>query len=203
MTSPAGRRLTESHRLAQRQLAAQMVAQSVAVWTLLDPEDLDGTVDGWVAAMLPIVEQMRSRSTAAAALYLRAFRLAEVGNLSGFTVETTPVVPTAIATSLVVCGPVSIKAAMTAGRPLARAVDIALARVGAATSRHVLSGGRDAITETVRSDSRAVGYQRVTSGTACDYCAGLAEGPVWANEERANFDAHDGCNCSAEPLYAV
>lgn len=180
-----------------------MVAQAVAVWPLLDPEDLDGTVDGWVAAMLSIVEQMRSRSTQAAVAYLRAFRLAEVGTLAGYTVSTTEANPAAVATSLVVCGPVSIKAAMTAGTPLSRAIDTALGRVGGAASRHVLSGGRDAITETVRSDPRAVGYQRVTSGKACDYCAGLAEGPIWDTEEGTSFDAHDGCGCGAEPLYAA
>lgn len=203
MTSAAGRRLTESHRLAQGQLAAQMVAQAVAVWPLLDPEDLDGTVDGWTAAMLPIVEQMRGKSTQVAAAYLRALRLAEVGNLSSFAVATTAPNTTAVATSLVVCGPVSIKAAMMAGTPLARAVDTALARVGAASSRHVLAGGRDAITETVRNDPRAVGYQRVTSGNACDYCTGLADGPIWDTESGATFEAHDGCGCEPEPVYAA
>lgn len=71
-----------------------------------------------------------------------------------------------------------------------------------AASRLALSGGRRTITESVRVDRRALGVIRTTSASPCHFCAMLAaRGPVYQSERVAKFDAHDGCNCNAEPVY--
>ena len=55
-----------------------------------------------------------------------------------------------------------------------------------------------------------VGWRRVASATACDFCAMLASrGVVYSTEESASFEAHAPdelgrggvCSCSAEPVY--
>jgi hypothetical protein len=56
-----------------------------------------------------------------------------------------------------------------------------------------------------------VGWRRVASATACDFCVMLASrGAVYSTEESASFEAHAPdelgrggvCSCSVEPVYA-
>lgn len=47
-----------------------------------------------------------------------------------------------------------------------------------------------------------VGWRRVTSDNPCDFCAMLAaQGAVYNAEETADFEAHDNCSCTAEPVW--
>lgn len=188
----AGRRLTEAYRLAQIRLGAQTVAQMRAVWRLLDPTDLDGTFEQWLVVALPVIQAQRSASSRLAAEYLDLFATIEGHR------PITPVVAgradtRAVTTSLMVTGPVSIKRAVAVGAPLETAIDVAEASSAAAAVRHVLNGGRETVTAT------APRYQRVTSGKACAYCSSIA-GITFQGDDI--FKAHDGCACSAEPVFA-
>jgi hypothetical protein len=42
----------------------------------------------------------------------------------------------------------------------------------------------------------------VTSGNACDFCSMLADRGAVYGEASAEFEAHDHCSCSAQPVYA-
>jgi hypothetical protein len=196
-----GARLTDAHRRAQSRLAAQVAAQVAAGWRLLDPEDLDRTVDGWLRVMVPLVTAQASVSARLAARYLEAFRQAEIG-VGGFSpVVASPPPPAAITTSLTVVGPVAVKQAMVRAVPLARAVQVAMAAVAGEAVRHTLAGGRSTVLESVAADRRAQGWARAPSGSPCAFCAMLASrGPVY-REESADFEAHGGCQCTAEPVY--
>jgi len=75
-------------------------------------------------------------------------------------------------------------------------------RVLGTATRLVLDGGRRTLVESIRADPRAEGWQRVTSGSPCAFCAMVASrGPAYASERAARFEAHDHCGCSAEPYY--
>ncbi len=195
--------LSEAHRLAQVRLGAVTAAAVVEVWPLLDPRNLDATFRRWLTAVTPIVTANRIVSTRLAANYLTAHRT----NLLGAGAEPfTPVAagrvdPDRLRTSLVVTGPVSIRSAMTRGVTVERAADIAAANTARAAMRHALDGGRESILATIKADPRASGFERTTSGNACDYCTGLA-GITSRVEETISFEAHDGCSCSAAPVYA-
>lgn len=207
-----GAQLTELQRSAQLRLAAQVVAQMRSVWGLLDPEDLDATFERWLRVAVPVVRNNRAASARLAAAYIAAFRRAELGTLEGLpAVVAAPVDVRAVTTSLLVTGPWSVKKAMIRGVEVARAADVAEARSAAAAMRHVLDGGRETILPTVAADQRALGWARVASGNACAFCAMLASrGPVFsAASVRGDmfgpataFEAHDGCQCGAEPVYA-
>lgn len=201
----AGARLTEAYRLSQSTLAAKTVTDSFTAWAALDPTDLDGTIVGWLQLMQTIVAQHRAASAALAGDYLTAYRAVELGTVKGFTVVAgAPLDPAALATSLTVTGPVRIKTAMGAGRLLADAIDTAKADAAAAASRHALDGGRATAMATVAGDKRCLGWARATSGDPCAFCAMLASrGPVYKAEDSAGFEAHDRCNCQAEPVYSA
>lgn len=194
--------LTEAHRVAQARLGAQVVGTMHSAWPLLDPENLDGTFEDWLAIVEPLIQANRQTSAAMAAAYLTTLRTQIIGPDGRFT----PVLAglgdaDAIRISMLVTGPVSIRTALGRTANLATAVDVAEARSSAAAMRHVLNAGRETITETVRADRRSHGYERVASGKACDFCSMLA-GRVFGGEESAAFPAHDGCSCSAEPVFS-
>lgn len=199
----AGSRLTEAHRLAQARLGAQTVRALRAVFPLLDPTDLDGTFARWLTGVLPIIRSQHTLSARLAANYLTTFRTLEIG------ADAAPMVPVlaadvsadAVSTSMLVTGPVSIRSNLARKVPLVRAMTIAEANVARSGMRHALNGGRDTILGTVRSDSTALGWARTTSGSACSFCALLASrGPVYG-ADTVDFQAHDGCSCSSEPVY--
>lgn len=170
-----------------------------AAFRILNPTALDDTFEAWLAVVLPIIAASRRVSARMAAAYLTAARSSAVGLDPNFTPLLAAEVPVdALRTSLLVTGPLSIKAAMTRGVFLDRAADVAEARSAAVAMRYTLAGGRETITATTRADSRAVGWERVASGKACQFCSSLA-GKHMTDDDV--FEAHDGCACSAEPVY--
>jgi hypothetical protein len=203
-SSPQAAHLTQVHRLAQARLAAQVAGQVRLLWPLLDVDDLDATIDRWLQATVPIVQRQRAMSARLAADYVRAFRALELGPDPRYTPVLETVAPVEqITTSLTVVGPVSIKRGATLPGTVARARAVATAEANAARAamRHVGDGGRGTITGSVAADSHAEGWARATSGKACYFCRMLASrGPVY-REDTAGFDAHDGCGCTAEPVY--
>lgn len=199
----AASRLTEAHRLAQARLGAQTVRQMFVAWHLLDPGDLDGTLDRWLRVSVPIVQGQRLSSARLASAYLAAFRTVELGAVSdGFVPVIAEQVPVEqVVASLTVTGPAAVKTHMRISPITARAMEIGQTMSAGAAMRHALNGGRSTIVDTVRSDRLALGWARATSGRACSFCAMLASrGPVY-NADSVGFDAHDHCSCSAEPVY--
>lgn len=198
-----GVELTKLQQAAQLRLAARTIWLMRSVWGLLDTADLDATFQRWLKVAVPVVQTNRVASARLAAAYLAAFRLAELGSAEGLPVVlAAPADVKAVTTSLLVTGPWSVKKAMTSGVDLARAVDVAEARSSAAAMRHVLSGGRETIVGTVAADRQALGWARVASANSCAFCAMLASrGPEYGSEDTAAFEAHDGCQCGAEPVY--
>lgn len=196
-------RLTEAYRLAQARLGADAVRSMLDTWRLLDPSDIDGTLESWLRVATSLVQAQRRTSTRMALDYLRTFRVLELGSLADFTPHAAPSAdPVALTTSLTVTGPAHVKAAMTRGVPLALAARSAQSTVARSAHRHVLDGGRSTIAETLRNDPRSLGYARSTSGQCCAFCAMLASrGAAYGSEGTADFQPHDGCACTPEPIY--
>lgn len=200
MATAAGRRLTEAHRLAQARLGAQAVLQMRAIWPLLDPDELDATFPRWLTAAIPLIQGQRAHSARLAANYITAFKALELGPGSRVSpvLDEVASVP-AVRTSLLVTGPVSVKRAMVRGISLTKAMSTAEAASSAASMRHVLDGGRGTVMRTLKADRDATGWQRVASGNACQFCTTL-DGK-FHRDDTADFEAHDGCSCSQEPVY--
>lgn len=197
------RRLTEVHRMAQLRLGAKVTAEMLGLARVLDPLDLDRSSERWLTAVVPLVELRRKASARLAANYLGTFRAMELG----VTYRTAPLIVAddvpvkAVATSMLVTGPVSIRAALRRGTPVGVAVRIAAGRSAAAAMRHVLNGGRETVTQSTAADGEALGWARAPSGKACHFCAMLASrGPVFS-DDTVHFRAHDGCSCAVEPVY--
>lgn len=195
-----GRRLTEAHRLAQARLGAATVARMRTIWPLLKPTALDASFDRWLAAAVPIVRAQRSTSARLAANYTTTLKTLEAGTAA--PVVLADKLPTdQVATSLLVTGPYRLRAALARGVPIVRALSHAEASSASAAMRLALNGGRETTVEMVRADRDAIGWARAASGSACAFCATLASRGAVYREDSVDFQAHDHCNCSAEPIY--
>lgn len=193
-----GAQLTAQHRRAQLQVRARALRDYTRVWPLwLGDRD---SFDRLVAASLPLVTVHHQVSAALAAAYYDTFRRAE--RVPGRpTPKVATLEPPKVAASLYVTGQVMTGKALAAGQSPQAAMRTALTRTSMAVVRHVLAGERDTLVESSREDPQADGWQRVTSGRACAFCAMLASRGVVYSEDTAGFEAHDGCGCGAEVAY--
>jgi hypothetical protein len=196
-TTALGRQLTNAHRIAQARIGASTVAQAIAVYSLLDVEDLDATTAAWLSTMLALIQSQRVKSSAAAAQYLQALRIAEIGE--PFTPRLArPAAQDQLSTSMLVTGPIGLKANMARGIPLTRAVDLSVAAVAGAAMRHTLNAARETISRTSRADTFIEHWERIVSSDACDWCQNLANERMSPDTQ---FESHDACHCMNEPQY--
>lgn len=197
----AAARLTEAHRLAQAREGATAAIDLAQAWDVLDLEAIDATAGVWLDAARGIVTSHAAESARLAQDYLQAFRALEVG-APGNPATWIPNLAQ-VDTSLLVTGPIRAKKLAGTGRTLDDISDLARSASSAAGQRLTLVGGRDVITTTIQHDRQARGYQRVASGNTCNFCSMLTgRGGVYS-EESASFQAHDGCGCTAEPIYGA
>lgn len=199
-----GRRLTEAHRQGQVAINARTAARLVVVWRAIDPDRLDQTAEAWATAALAVIRDARAGSAALAARYMTAFRTAEIGGAAAALVRPAPRVPADRAAAVLrITGPVAIKQAVARGVLRDRAVRDARARSTGEAIRQVADGGRRTVLDTVRADPQALGWARVASSQACAFCRMLSSrGSVYGAEATADFEAHGGCGCTAEPTYS-
>ena len=60
---------------------------------------------------------------------------------------------------------------------------------------------RDTILTNRRKDPAAVGWTRIASPSACGFCRLLASKGAVFKQSTARFAAHDGCGCTAAPVF--
>lgn len=214
--SEAGRRLTQNHYLRQQKIKAGFLRALLRLFGLLDPTRLDATAPEWTAANLSLIQEHWRRSAAASAAYMSLFVREETGREREFRPPVFgPEQRRAAATSLLVTGPVRIKTLTRGGTPIQRAYKLAQSEVSGAAGRHVLDGGRTAVTDPVLLDGQPlerIRYARITRGDTCWFCAMMASrGYVYrslgggggsANDRfigAGMFKFHDYCDCTLEP----
>lgn len=198
MPSPQATALTEAHRLAQARIGARTVQAMAGIWPLLDPRSIDASLSRWLRAALPVIQAQRATSARVAANYFQAFKAIELGTAQAPIVLAGAANNDALVTSLLVTGPYRLKQAMSVGVPLLNALSNAEASSAAAGMRITLNGGRETLTATAAADPQAKSWIRVASGSACAFCTELAGEPTVED----TFQAHDGCTCTAEPVFA-
>lgn len=186
--------LTLTHKQAQAAVRKRTVLALLATWGVLDITDIDGTIERWLTAAAPVVKSGYNDSVRLAAAYLKTYRKTQVAGRPFPPVRPT-FDETAARRSLLTRGPLLLKT-MTSTSGLTMANLAAQAAQAEAGSRVSLIGGRLTITQTTAADPASNGWERVASSNACSFCQKLS-GLV--TSER--FEAHDSCNCTAQPSY--
>ncbi|MEU5950335.1 hypothetical protein ABZ793_32995 [Micromonospora sp. NPDC047465] len=198
----AGAQLTVAHRQAQLALRADVLADLTRLWTLFDAGDLEATFTRFAAAAEILIRQRHGDSAGLAAAYFERFRSAEGVDGTAAAQLVDPPPPVLVRETLRLVGVNGVTTAAQAGLSPAQASRRGLVRVAGAATRLVLGGGRNTLAASVRRDREAEGWQRVTDGSPCAFCAMVASrGPAYTSQRTARFEAHDHCGCSAEPYY--
>lgn len=200
--SPEGAALTEAHRRLQSAIAAASVRDLLRLWGLLNPDDVRGTLNPVLVAGVNAVARNRRHSSTAAARYYVAFR--QVEGVRGTVVVTSA----AEVPGDVVAG--SLRGAALAGTMNGRrrgmnqeeALKNGFVKMAGSATSLVMGGGRQTLMDAIHGDREAIGWQRVTDGSPCAFCAMIASrGIVFKSDASADFQAHGHCTCTAEPAY--
>ena len=199
----AGAELTRAHHAAQLAVRAGSLANLVKLWKIVDPTDLTNTIDTFVQAAVLLAGQGFDRSAGTASRYYSLFRRVEgvTGALpaAGLAPRPTSVV---LGDELRGAALKGIITARRAGLTPELSKERGLVRVVGALGKLVLAGGRRTLIHVADRDPKALGFGRVTSGDPCAFCRMLAgRGAVYKTEKSADFEAHDSCGCSVEPLF--
>jgi hypothetical protein len=195
--------LTRDYRLQTIKVRSATLRDLQRLWPALRFEDLDQTFPTFMAGVSPLVQRDRARIAGLASSYLKAHRL-NAGVRGPLDVRLATHAPAEqLLTSVHATSVGAVKVGVRAGYTQSRAMDSAFVQVAGAVGRLVLNAGRETITQTTVADPRTVGWQRVGNPSAkCDLCPMLiARGAVYS-EATADFEAHDSCACTAEPVYA-
>lgn len=190
---------TRNFRRALAVVRLSTLAEYRRLWALLDTSRLDETFPGFAVAVARLVGQQRTTAGALTRAYLADQRAA--AGIAGAppSVSTPALEAGLLATSLAVTSAVSVKRAMLRGDPLPAASDRAFVASAGSVTRMVENASRDTVRASVNADDAAAGWTRITSGDACTFCSGLADGSVLPGS--VEMAAHDTCACSAQPVY--
>jgi len=195
----AGRILTEQHRQAQLQLRSRALRDYLALWPIWQGDE--ESFGKLALASIVLVRAYNGLSANLSGSYFQSFRQAEGVDGEAVTRLAGPIDTDKVVAGLHVTGRESVSKALAAGRTPEDARNAALTRTSGSVTRQVLNGGRETILRSVAEDKEARGWARVTDGDPCAFCALLASrGPAY-KADTVDFEAHDACGCSAEPVY--
>lgn len=200
--TPEGAQLTEAHRLIQARISTATVHDLLHLWQVVDPTDLRGTLGPFVKAGRMVIENHRRASATAAARYYVAFRQVE-GVRGTVAIDSPPPPPDHVVHgALIGAGVAGIRNARMRGASVKAAHDNGFVKLSGSAVQLVAGGGRATLLDAIQHDPAAHGFQRVTDGSPCAFCAMIAsQGIIAKDEASAGFEAHGHCGCTAEPAF--
>jgi hypothetical protein len=198
----AGAALTTAHRAQQLALRARSIQGLVSLWRGVDPTRLGDTIDVFTQAAALLAQRGHSDSADIASRYFESFRTAERVSGRAAAVIARPPAATIVTNDLRGAALKGIIDGRRAGMTVDAAGRNGLVRVVGAFTKLVLGGGRMTVIGSIQADRKALGWTRVTSGEPCAFCRMLSgRGPAYKTEKSADFQPHDHCACTPEPIY--
>lgn len=195
--------LTEAYRADQFGIRADALRRLTGLWSLVDPTSLASTVGIFANTAAAMLLGFSRESALETVEYLGEFRDAEGVPGPAPKFRTAPLMDVDVAAGLLRGSTITgIVNARRAGRNLTGALDNALVKVIGEAGKIVLGGGRDTMLRGREDDRKALGYERVGSGSACAFCLMLiSRGPVYSSARSSQFESHGHCGCTGELVY--
>jgi hypothetical protein len=193
-------RLSVQHRQSQIALRAATLRDLLKLWPAFDVSRIAATWEPFEAGLLVLIERSGRTSSGLAVAFYQEQRDA-LGVKGTPTPKLGSVDTDEMVKGLRVVGPANAGMQLAKGRSVEAVRQATLVNVSGEVSRHVMNFGRRTLVESVKADRRAFGWQRVTSGKACDFCSMLAGRGAVYKESTGEFEAHRHCSCVAEPVY--
>lgn len=196
----SGAELTRQHRSLQLALRSATIADLLLLWPVFDPRQLR-TYDRFIEVAAILIATRYLDSVGLAARYFRDFRAAEQAAGASFPLLADPLDPERVATSLRATGLTQTIRSIQTGRTPELAAQQGFVAASGAATRLILNGGRDTLLESIRVDTEAQRWARISDGDPCFFCAMLVSRGAVYTEQSVRFEAHDHCGCVPEPFY--
>jgi hypothetical protein len=194
-----GRILTQQHHTAQAKVRARALRDYLRLWPIWEGDT--ESFNEMVAVAIVLTRAYHGLSATIAGSYFESFRRAEQVEGEAIPRPAAPVDEGKVRAGLIVTGRGAVADALRAGRSAEDARATALTRTSGSITRQVLTGGRETLLRSVAEDPAARGWARVTDDNPCAFCALLASrGPMYG-QDTVDFEAHDHCDCTSEPVY--
>ncbi|WP_367572166.1 hypothetical protein [Streptomyces globisporus] len=195
-------------RQAQRGLSRLLVRDVRKLRRLIIPSRLQETVPDWIEAVRAVVGEYGNASSAAAADFYEAERVAAqvTGRFTVPLLESPPdeQVDNSLrwaTKDLWPRDPEDPKTTAAQRAPLEARLDAAEKKAEGVAQKLVTDQGRGTVQAAVQQDRMAVGYARAAALGACAFCRLLAARGMVYKRDTADFRAHDGCNCGVIPVF--
>lgn len=195
-------------RVAQQGLTRLLVRDMRRLRRLIVPSRLEASVPEWIDAVRALVDQYGQVSSALAADFYDAERVA--ARVTGrFTVPLVPApadgqVDSGLRWATKDLWPRDPKDPATTEaqrQPLEVRLEQAEKKAEGVAEKLVVDQGRGTVQEAVRRDRQAVGWARTAALGACAFCKLLATRGAVYKQDTVDFRSHDGCHCMALPLF--
>lgn len=189
--------LTERLQVLIGQISGGATNRVQDVWRLLESYHV-ADVDGFARQVAPLIAAAQEQ----AAVATNAYMAAVTGNQSMLAVstgETLGSVPPAVREPFI-----SVWTNLQAGHPVSVSLEAGEARVASMVSDAVMGAHRlqvDAcVSRATSGGARVVGYRRVLSGTACEFCVTVSR-QRYHTAESAHFGHGKApCRCTVAPI---
>jgi hypothetical protein len=195
-------------RQAQRGLTRLLVRDMRGLRRIIIPSRLEATVPDWIAAVRALVDQYGAASSALAADYYDAERIAArvTGSFTVPLVEPPPEeqVDNSLrwaTKDLWPRDPDDPQTTEAQRQPMEIRLQQAEKKAEAVAQKLVTDQGRGTIQEATLRDRQAVGWARTAALGACAFCKMLVTRRAVYTQESARFQSHDGCHCGAVPVF--
>lgn len=163
------------------------------MWRGVDPTNLAETIPPFVVAAAVAIGARHRDSAEVARRYLENFLQVEQAERV-IPVRTEPPPREVVEATVRGAGLAGIVNARKRGFSPQVAAQNGLVKVSGASTSLVLAGGRQMLVGTANESLQ--GWRRVTSGSPCEFCDGLANDPAGQRD----FQVHDHCSCTVEPV---
>lgn len=194
------------YRSAQRGLTRLLVRDMRRIRRLIIPSRLQQSVPDWIVATRALVDQYGQASSALAADWYEAQRVA--ARVTGsFTVPLVGPPPEeqvveSLRWATKDLWPHPEEEATPAQRePIEVRLAQAEAKAEGVAQKLVADQGRGTVREAVRRDRQAVAWARAAALGACSFCKMLAIRGAVYEQDTADFRAHDNCHCGVVPVF--
>lgn len=199
---PTLEQLAAAHMRQQVSDVARIQVVLAELWDrTIDPADIDGSFARFQAGASTLIKAGRRSGELSAQEFYAASKI-----LAGYDAPAPdlPFQPPRTAANRAALHATSVaraKKQIGQGVPADVALTAAKAAMLRSAKRRVLEAPRRRIIALSSADNDARGWSRVSDGKPCHFCAMLlGRGPVYTAGTAA-FEAHDGCGCSAKPVF--
>ncbi|SFD14255.1 hypothetical protein [Streptomyces aidingensis] len=199
MPSPEAQALTRTYRQRVLDIAGLIGRRLRTVALAADTDD----IDSWWDRVAPRVQQEILTGASALAVLARRYLVAHA-EIEGVVLEPVVVDPPGrpqIAASTRVTGPVAFKTHMSATGSAPGSVRTMASQLSGSGQRLAMEGARETVMRTFAERDEIAGWRRVASGSPCAFCLMLVGRGAVYSKRTADFQSHDRCACTPEPLY--